>query len=87
MKVAVPNMTFWASYEAIVQLGATPVLIDIDLDDLQMSFAELKQAHDKYKLDGAVLAHLYGWDLRTSSDCVNSVKENIKVIEDGAPNT
>ena len=85
MKVAVPNMTFWASYEAIVQLGATPVLIDIDLDDLQMSFEELKQAHDKYKLDGAVFVHLYGWGSKNLIEMREFCKkENIKVIEDGA---
>jgi hypothetical protein len=37
MRVAVPNMTFWAPFEAIVQIGAEPVLVDINPDDLQMN--------------------------------------------------
>ena len=40
MKVAIPNLTFWAPFEAIIQVGAKPVLIDIDSEDLQMCFDE-----------------------------------------------
>src|ERR1043165_2777757 len=43
---APPNLTFWATFEAVVALGATPVLVDGDPDDLQMSLAALKSAHD-----------------------------------------
>jgi dTDP-4-amino-4,6-dideoxygalactose transaminase len=85
MKVALPNLTFWATFEAIVQLGATPVLIDIDPDDLQMSLDELRSAHDAYRLDAAVLVHLYGWttarlhELRRFCEAAG-----VALVEDGA---
>src|SRR5213075_1096267 len=60
-KVALPNLTFWATFEAVAALGATPVLVDVDPDDLQMSLAELKSAHEAHRFDAAMLVHLYGW--------------------------
>lgn len=84
-KVGVPNLTFWASYEAIVSVGATPVLIDISSDDLQLSLSELQKAHEMYNLNGVVFPHLYGFaslDIRAIRAFCRS--NNIRVIEDGA---
>lgn len=60
-RVAIPNLTFWATYEAICAVGATPVLIDVDPDDLQMCFKEFVAAHNRRRFDAAILVHLYGW--------------------------
>lgn len=85
MKVAMPNMTFWAPYEAIVQVGAVPVLIDIDLDDLQMCYEEFCAAHKKFRFDGAILVHLFGWTSQRLKEFRKYCKEeDIKLIEDGA---
>ena len=84
-KVALPNLTFWATYEAIAQLGATPVLVDVDPDDLQLSLGELRRAHDRERFGFAVLPHLFGWtsarlrELRALCD-----ERAIALIEDGA---
>jgi UDP-2-acetamido-2-deoxy-ribo-hexuluronate aminotransferase len=61
MHVALPNLTFWATFEAVVQLGAIPVLIDISPDDLQLDLDELRRAHARYRFRHAILVHLYGW--------------------------
>ncbi|SMF62097.1 DegT/DnrJ/EryC1/StrS family aminotransferase [Pseudobacteriovorax antillogorgiicola] len=85
MRVAVPNMTFWAPYEAIVQVGAIPVLVDIDPDDLQMSIDEFKEGHKNLRFDAAIFVHLFGWssarlkELRTFCEA-----EEIILLEDGA---
>ena len=85
MRVAVPNMTFWAPYEAIVQMGAEPVLIDIDPDDLQLDFEEFKEAHDRFHLDGAILVHLFGWTSQKLYEFRQFCrKHDIVLIEDGA---
>jgi UDP-2-acetamido-2-deoxy-ribo-hexuluronate aminotransferase len=84
-KVALPNLTFWATFEAVAQLGATPVLVDVDPDDLQMSLAELKSAHEKHRFDFAMLVHLYGWASRDLRDIRAFCKEReIGLLEDGA---
>lgn len=83
-RVALPDVTFWASYEAPVQLGATPVLIDID-DDLQLDLDELARAHEKKKLDAIVLPHLYGWcSARTEAIRTFCREHSIALLEDSA---
>ncbi len=84
-KVALPNLTFWATFEAIVQLGATPVLIDVDPDDLQMSLVELTSAHDQHRFDAAILVHLFGWTSARLGEIRAFCKERgVALLEDGA---
>lgn len=84
-RVAIPNLTFWATYEAVVNVGATPVLIDINPDDRQMSFEDFKRAHEAKMFDAAILVHLYGW---CSSQLMDfrwfCSQRHIPLIEDGA---
>ncbi len=84
-KVALPNLTFWATFEAVAQLGATPVLVDIDPDDLQLSLDQLRAAHDQHRFDAALLVHLYGWTSGRLLEIRALCKDrNIALVEDGA---
>jgi dTDP-4-amino-4,6-dideoxygalactose transaminase len=84
-KVALPNLTFWATFEAVAQLGAVPVLVDIDPDDLQVSLDELRSAHDVHRFEALMLVHLYGWTSARLLEIRAFCKErSIKVVEDGA---
>lgn len=84
-RVALPNLTFWATYEAVVNVGATPVLLDIDPDDLQLSFDEFVRAANKRQFDAAILVHLYGWCSRRLGDFRSFCRNRrITLIEDGA---
>lgn len=83
--VALPNVTFWATWETIVHTGATPLLVDIDPDDLQMSFDQFVQAHDRYRFRAAVLPHLFGWCTQRLHDFRTFCQDRgIALIEDGA---
>jgi len=85
MRVAVPNLTFWASYEAIVQLGAVPVLVDIDPLDLQLGFDALEAAHRATPLDGCLFVHLFGWSSARLWDLRGfCAARGIRLLEDGA---
>lgn len=85
MKVALPNLTFWATFEMIAQLGAIPVLLDVDPEDLQLDLEELKSAHAKHKLDAAIFVHLFGWTSARLAEIRAFCKEqNIALLEDGA---
>jgi dTDP-4-amino-4,6-dideoxygalactose transaminase len=85
MRVALPNMTFWAPYEAVALLGATPVLVDMNPDDLQMDFDEFKRGHEQFRFDAAILVHLFGWASSRLQEFRDYCKENeITLIEDGA---
>ena len=84
-RVALPNLTFWATYEAVCAVGATPVLLDIDPDDLQMSYSEFVDAHNRRRFDAAILVHLYGWCSARLGDFRTLCRERrITLIEDGA---
>ena len=85
MKVALPNLTFWATFEAVAQLGAIPVLVDIDPDDLHVSLDELRAAHDVHRFEAMMLVHLYGWTSGRLLEIRAFCKErNIAIVEDGA---
>lgn len=83
--VAIPNLTFWATYEAVGQLGAKAILIDINPDDLQMSLTEFKKAFEIYRFKAAILVHLMGWTSAQVTEIRCYCKTNdIFLIEDGA---
>ena len=85
MRIAVPNMTFWAPYEAVALLGAVPVLVDMNPDDLQMDFDEFKKGHEHFRFDAAILVHLFGWTSSRLKEFRSYCKEHdITLIEDGA---
>jgi UDP-2-acetamido-2-deoxy-ribo-hexuluronate aminotransferase len=84
-RVALPNCTFWATYEAIVQVGATPILLDIDPSDLQLSFPALVAAHERFGLSAAMLVHAFGWaSARLEEFRAYCRQRSIVLVEDGA---
>jgi dTDP-4-amino-4,6-dideoxygalactose transaminase len=83
--VLVPDATFWATFEAVVNVGAKPVTIDVSLADLQMDFDLFREAVATYKPKAAILVHLYGWGTRHLAEYRSFCREHgIVLIEDGA---
>jgi dTDP-4-amino-4,6-dideoxygalactose transaminase len=84
-KVALPNMTFWATYEAVEILGAIPVLVDIDPEHLQLCEKEFTKAYDQHKFKFAILVHLMGW-CHPALDRMRAFcrQNSIALLEDGA---
>lgn len=83
--VLVPNMTFWATFEAVVNVGASPVTVDIDITDGGIDSVALTEAITKYKPKAAVIAHLYGWgsaNLKSIRECC--IENKVLLVEDGA---
>jgi UDP-2-acetamido-2-deoxy-ribo-hexuluronate aminotransferase len=85
MHVALPDLTFWATFEAVVQLGAIPVLVDVCPDDLQIDLGELARAHARYRFRHAIAVHLYGWASAHMSEIRTfCAGHDICLIEDAA---
>lgn len=83
--VLLPDATFWATFEAVVNVGADPVTVDIDLKDLQMDFDLFVKAAREHKPKAAMLVHLYGWASARLHDYRQFCRDNgIILIEDGA---
>ena len=48
-KVLVPDMTFWATFEAVVNVGANPVTVDVNRDFCHWDLATFKKAVEQFK--------------------------------------
>ena len=83
--VLVPNLTFWSTFEAVVNVGASPITIDADVTDGGICFDSFSYAISKYSPKAAIVAHLYGWGSRNLKK-IRSLckKKNVLLIEDGA---
>jgi dTDP-4-amino-4,6-dideoxygalactose transaminase len=83
--VLVPNATFWATFEAVVNVGGVPVTIDIDLKDGGIDLQAFEDAVKAEKPKAAVVAHLYGWGTRHILELRSlCIKHGVMLIEDGA---
>lgn len=83
--VLVPNATFWATFEAVVNVGASPVTVDVSLADGGVDFVAFEQALIEAKPKAAILAHLYGWASERLHDLRElCAKHQVPLLEDGA---
>ncbi len=60
-RVLVPDLTFWASVEAIHNVGAEPICLDVSRDTLHLEVGVLQQALEEFNARAVMLVHLYGW--------------------------
>ena len=83
--VLVPNLTFWSTFEAVVNVGALPITIDADLRDGGICFESFKKAIHLHKPKAALIAHLYGWGSRNLKRIRSLCKKHkVLLVEDGA---
>ena len=83
--VLIPDATFWATFEAVVNVGARVVTVDIDPEDLQMDFDLFTQAVEKFQPKAVILVHLYGWGSARLADFRKFCTDrDIVLVEDGA---
>lgn len=83
--VLLPDATFWATFEAIVNCGARPVTVDVDESDLQMDFELFRRAVEEYRPRAAILVHLYGWGSARLDDYRAFCRDRgLPLVEDGA---
>ena len=82
-EVIVPANTFFATVEAVLGVGAKPVLIDVDPSTLLMSAAEVEGAITK-RTAAVIVVHLYGQP--ANMDAIERVARaaGLAIIEDAA---
>jgi dTDP-4-amino-4,6-dideoxygalactose transaminase len=84
-KVLVPDMTFWATFEAVVNVGANPVTVDVNRETCHWDLETFKKAVTEFKPKAAILVHLYGWASPDTLEIRKFAKEaGVLLIEDGA---
>ena len=80
-EVIVPAMCWVSDVSSIVNLGFTPVFVDIDFSNLAMSLDNIKKAHNGNTV-GIVLVHLLGFNALTDELLKYTKENNIYLIED-----
>ena len=84
-KVMIPDMTFWATFEAVVNVGAIPYTLDVSRETLHLTLAAVKEGVEKFNPKALILVHLYGWACPETLEIRQYCKEkNVLVIEDCA---
>lgn len=84
-KVIIPDMTFWATFEAVVNVGAVPYTLDVSKETLHVTAHGIKEAIEKFKPKAAIIVHLYGWAVPETLEIRKICKEhNVILIEDCA---
>lgn len=83
--VLIPDSTFWATFEAVVNVGAIPSVVDVDLKDGGVDINAFEEGIKVLKPKAAIIAHLYGWGTAKIEQIRALCAENsVKLIEDGA---
>jgi len=84
-KVLIPDMTFWATFEAVINAGAEPITVDVNRESCHWDIATFQEAVDKFKPEAAVLVHLYGWACPDTEAIRNyAKKKGVLLVEDCA---
>ena len=82
-QVIVPDLTFVASINAILFTGATPVIVDIDKEDYNISIDSIKKSLTK-KTKAIMPVHFAGKSCKMREIQIIARKNKLKIIEDCA---
>ena len=83
--VLLPDMTFWATFEAVVNVGAKPVTVDVNRSTCHWDLETFKKAVDQFSPKAAIMVHLYGHASPETMQIREYAKKNdVLLIEDGA---
>lgn len=82
-EVLVPTLTFAATAEVVIHLGATPVLVDTNPDDLNICIDDL-EAKITEKTRAVMPVHYAGQPCNMDRICEVAKRHNLAVIEDAA---
>ena len=82
-EVIVPGFTFYATWLAVMQVGATPVFVDVETSSANLN-PEFLSAALTMRTKAIIVVHLYGWTARMHPILEFANQHGIKVLEDTA---
>jgi dTDP-4-amino-4,6-dideoxygalactose transaminase len=82
-EVLVPSITYLATFQAITATGAKPVMCDVNLEDLNISFESIKKNYTK-KTKAIIPVHFMGHPCDLNKIYRFAKKKNIRIVEDSA---
>jgi perosamine synthetase len=82
-EVIIPNFTIISCAQALVKVGAKPVLVDCELDTFNMKIEDVESKITK-KTKAIMVVHIYGLPVDMDPVLEMALKYNLKIIEDAA---
>lgn len=82
--VGVPGITFYATAEAVINIGARPVFIDVNPKTGLLCERSLQRIADEVELKAIVPVHIYGMPANMHLIEAICQKKNIGIVEDAA---
>lgn len=82
--VAVPGISFYASAEAVMNIGAKVVFVDIHPETGLIDAESFKRVLAQYPIKAVMPVHIYGLPARIDEIEMTCVEKGIKIIEDAA---
>ena len=82
-EVIIPDITFVATANAVLSCDATPILADVNYDDLNISVNSIEQNISK-KTKAIIPVHFAGKSCNMRKIMTIAKKNNLKIIEDCA---
>ncbi len=82
-EVIVPDLTFAATINAVLHSGATPVIVDVEMDSWCIDPLEIEKAITS-KTKAIIPVHVYGQPCNMEKIMAIAGKHQLKVIEDAA---
>jgi dTDP-4-amino-4,6-dideoxygalactose transaminase len=84
--VLIPDLTFWSTFEAVVNVGARPLTVDCDAQCLQLDVDLVRDYLTHSPPPAAVVtAHLYGWVSPRLPELRQLCRDTgVPLVEDGA---
>lgn len=82
-EVIVPANTFIATVLAVSYVGATPILVDADINTYNIDISKIEEKINK-RTKAIIVVHLYGRVVDMDPVLALAAKYNLKVIEDSA---
>jgi dTDP-4-amino-4,6-dideoxygalactose transaminase len=79
--VIVPAATFAATFEAVLQAGGTPVVVDVT-DDYTLDVSQAADAASAGTATHIVPVHLYGWMVDMRRLCAVAEERRLQIVED-----
>ncbi|WAI84357.1 MULTISPECIES: DegT/DnrJ/EryC1/StrS family aminotransferase [Achromobacter] len=83
--VLVPDLTFWATYEAVVNVNATPYTVDCNKADQSLDVDLVAELLGTVKPKAVIVVHLYGWGTARLAELRKLCRDaGVALIEDSA---
>ncbi len=83
-KVAVQSISFYASVEAIINIGAIPVFVDIEPETGLIDLDSFQRTIDQEEIKAVMCVHIYGLPVDIEGLEKLCAPKGIKIVEDGA---